>query len=58
MKILIIDDSPDALAVAKARLVKEQLELVCADGGVAGIDAAQEVLVDPEAGLHFRPARP
>lgn len=25
---------------------------------VAGIDAAQEVLVDPEAGLHFRPARP
>jgi tRNA-modifying protein YgfZ len=24
---------------------------------VAGIDAAQEVLVDPEAGLHFRPAR-
>ena len=37
MKVLIIDDSPDALAVAKARLVKEGLEVVCAQGGKDGL---------------------
>ncbi len=41
MKVLIIDDSPDALQVAKVRLAKEQLEVVCADGGVAGLEAAR-----------------
>lgn len=40
MKVLIVDDSPDALALAKARLGKEGLELICADGGKAGLDAA------------------
>lgn len=41
MKVLIVDDSPDALALAKARLGKEGLELVCAGGGKAGLAAAQ-----------------
>lgn len=41
MKVLIIDDSPDALAVAKVRLAKENLEIVCADCGRAGLEAAR-----------------
>lgn len=41
MKILIIDDNPDALLVAKTRLAKECLDIVCADGGVAGLEAAR-----------------
>jgi len=41
MKVLIIDDSPEALAVAKARLLKENLELLCAQGGQAGLIAAR-----------------
>ena len=42
MKVLIIDDSPEALAVAKARLLKEGLEVICADGGKAGFEAAMQ----------------
>lgn len=41
MKTLIIDDSPDALAVAKARLAKENLDIVCAGGGREGLDTAR-----------------
>ena len=41
MKVLIIDDSPDALAVAKARLLKDNLEVISADGGKAGFEAAK-----------------
>jgi two-component system, cell cycle response regulator len=41
MKVLIIDDDPDALEVAKARLTKEELEIVCAQGGVLGLKAAR-----------------
>lgn len=41
MKILVIDDSPDALAVAQVRLAKEGVQIVCAEGGVAGLDAAR-----------------
>ena len=41
MKVLIIDDSPDALAVAKARLLKEGLKVACANGGNAGLEAAK-----------------
>ena len=41
MKVLIIDDDPDALEVAKARLSKEGLDIVCAEGGVAGLKAAR-----------------
>ena len=40
MKVLIVDDSPDALAVAKARLLKEGLEVITADGGQAGLACA------------------
>ena len=41
MKVLIIDDSPDAMAIAKARLAKEGLDIVAADGGRSGLDAAR-----------------
>jgi diguanylate cyclase (GGDEF)-like protein len=41
MKILIIDDDPDALAVATNRLAKEAVEIVCAEGGAAGLAAAK-----------------
>jgi len=40
MKVLIIDDSPEALAVAKARLGKEEnLSVLCAEGGRRGLEA-------------------
>lgn len=41
MKILIIDDNPDALEVAKTRLVKECPDIICAEGGIPGLDAAR-----------------
>jgi two-component system, cell cycle response regulator len=41
MKILIIDDDPDALEVARSRLAKECVETVCAEGGIAGLEAAR-----------------
>jgi len=41
MKVLIVDDSKHALAIAKARLAKEELEIVCADSGQAGLAAAR-----------------
>lgn len=41
MKILIIDDSPDALAVAKARLAKENASIFCAGGGKEGLETAR-----------------
>lgn len=41
MKVLVIDDSADALALAKARLVKEPVEVVCATGGRAGLERAR-----------------
>ncbi len=47
MKVLIIDDSPDAIAVAKARLAREEgLEILTADGGHAGLDIARRVVPD------------
>jgi two-component system, cell cycle response regulator len=42
VKVLIIDDDPDALDVAKARLMKEGLEIVCAEGGILGLKAARQ----------------
>ena len=41
MKVLIIDDSMEALAIAKARLIKEGLAVMCADGGKKGLEEAQ-----------------
>jgi two-component system, cell cycle response regulator len=40
MKVLIIDDSPDALMVAKARLAVECDNIICADGGIPGLELA------------------
>ena len=40
MKILIIDDSPDALAVAKTRLAHEGHDILCAGSGKEGLEAA------------------
>ena len=40
MKILIIDDSADALAVAKARLAHEGHDILCAGGGKEGLETA------------------
>jgi len=40
MKILIIDDSADALAVAKTRLAHEGHEILCAGGGREGLETA------------------
>jgi len=42
MKVLIVDDSPDALAIAKARLAREDLDVVCASGGQEGLEAARQ----------------
>jgi len=39
VKVLIIDDSPETLAVAKARLAKEEnITVLCADGGRRGLE--------------------
>jgi len=40
MKVLIIDDSPDAIAIATARLKKDDLQVISAPDGQAGMDAA------------------
>ncbi len=40
MKILLVDDSPTALAIARARLAKERLEIITADGGRACLELA------------------
>jgi two-component system, cell cycle response regulator len=41
MKILIVDDSQACLALARARLEQDGLDVVCADGGQAGLDTAR-----------------
>ena len=41
MKVLIVDDSPEALTLAKARLRSEGLELITADCGAAGLKMAR-----------------
>lgn len=46
MKVLIVDDSPAALRVAKARLAGEDVDIVCEDGGKAGLEAARSVKPD------------
>jgi diguanylate cyclase (GGDEF)-like protein len=40
MKVLIIDDSADAVAICKARLASEGVDVCCASGGTAGLEAA------------------
>jgi diguanylate cyclase (GGDEF)-like protein len=46
MKILIIDDSPDALEVAKTRLAKECADILCAKGGIPGLEVARRETPD------------
>ena len=41
MKVLIIDDDPAALEIAKIRLAKEPLNVSCAEGGVVGLEMAR-----------------
>jgi diguanylate cyclase (GGDEF)-like protein len=41
MKVLLVDDNVDALEVAKTRLGKENLDILCADGGVSGLKLAR-----------------
>ncbi len=41
MKVLIVDDSPKALAIAKARLKKEMLEIFCIEDGKRCIEIAR-----------------
>jgi len=46
MKIVIVDDSPDALALARARLAKEHVDIFCADGGKTGLELIRRVIPD------------
>jgi two-component system, cell cycle response regulator len=46
MKILIIDDNPDALLIAKSRLKKECESIFCADGGATGLEIAKREMPD------------
>ncbi len=41
MKVLIIDDSPQALKIAQARLAKENLDILCAPNGKKGLKMAR-----------------
>ena len=45
-KVLIIDDDPDALQVARIRLAKLGLTVFSADGGIAGLEAARREMPD------------
>jgi diguanylate cyclase (GGDEF)-like protein len=41
MKILIIDDNPDALEIAKSRLKKDCQDIFCEEGGKSGLETAK-----------------
>lgn len=42
MKVLIVDDNPKALAIAKARLKKEMLEIFCVENGRQCVEIARK----------------
>ncbi|MGA2797031.1 MAG: diguanylate cyclase [Thermoguttaceae bacterium] len=46
MKILIIDDNPDELLIAKSRLKKECGDIFCAEGGATGLEIAKREMPD------------
>ncbi len=46
MKILIVDDDPTALEIAQIRLAKEPLDILCAEGGVLGLEMARREIPD------------
>jgi len=41
MRVLIVDDNPDDIAIAKQRLKGEDLDIVTAENGRSGLDAAK-----------------
>jgi signal transduction histidine kinase len=42
MKVLIVDDDPKAMAIAKARLAKEGLDIICVENGKRCIETARK----------------
>jgi len=46
MRVLIIDDCPQLLAVARARLARDDHEVAVADGGRAGLEAVRSLRPD------------
>jgi diguanylate cyclase (GGDEF)-like protein len=46
MRVLVVDDSQDALLIARARLADEGLEIHWAGGGTEGLEAAQRIKPD------------
>ena len=40
MKVLIVDDRKQILAIARARLAKDNLEVICAESGRSGLEMA------------------
>jgi len=46
MKVLIVDDSPEAVALVKVRLTKEGLDVISADCGAAGLETVRRELPD------------
>ncbi|MFQ5964698.1 MAG: response regulator [Candidatus Scalinduaceae bacterium] len=42
MKVLIVDDNPKASAIAKARLAKEKLNVICVEGGKNTLEVARQ----------------
>ncbi|MBC8552539.1 MAG: hybrid sensor histidine kinase/response regulator [Candidatus Brocadiales bacterium] len=41
MKVLIVDDNPQIMAIAKAHLKKEDLEVLCVEDGKSALEAAR-----------------
>ncbi len=46
MKVLIIDDSPESLKVASARLSRENVDILCAMGAKEGLELARQQYPD------------
>jgi len=46
MKVLIVDDSPEAVALVKVRLAKDGLDVISADCGAAGLETVKRELPD------------
>ena len=42
MKVLIVDDNPKIIAIAKAHLKKEYLEVLCAEDGKSALESARQ----------------
>jgi CheY-like chemotaxis protein len=45
-RLLLVDDDVESLAVARARLADDQIEISCATGGSAGLAAARSYKPD------------